>query len=47
MPELSTGAKAHHERPDGKGYPNHLMGEFRDPKDDGVGSTEDIVNIKK
>ncbi len=24
MPELATGAGAHHERPDGKGYPNHL-----------------------
>ena len=24
MPELATGAEAHHERPDGKGYPNHL-----------------------
>lgn len=108
MPELSTGAQAHHERPDGKGYPNHLRGEeiprvaqiiavadcfdamysnrpyrkrmnfekvvsiikevsgtqltndvvdaflrlvekgeFRDPEDDGGGSTEDIVNIKK
>ncbi|MBP3239279.1 MAG: HD domain-containing protein [Oribacterium sp.] len=108
MPELSVGAQAHHERPDGKGYPNHLKGEeiprvaqiiavadcfdamyssrpyrnrmnfekvisiirdvsgtqltsdvvdaflrlvdkgeFRDPEDDGGGSTEDIVNIKK
>ncbi|ETP71609.1 domain HDIG-containing protein [Lachnospiraceae bacterium JC7] len=108
MPELSIGAQAHHERPDGKGYPNHLKGEeiprvaqviavadcfdamyskrpyrnrmnfekvvsiikevsgtqltsdvvdaflrlvekgeFRDPDDDGGGSTEDIVNIKK
>lgn len=27
MPELSIGAKAHHERPDGKGYPNGLKGE--------------------
>ena len=26
MPELATGAGAHHERPDGKGYPNHLSG---------------------
>ncbi len=24
MPELALGAQAHHERPDGKGYPNHL-----------------------
>ena len=24
MPELSQGAQFHHERPDGKGYPNHL-----------------------
>ncbi|WP_036611635.1 HD domain-containing phosphohydrolase [Oribacterium sp. P6A1] len=108
MPELSVGAQAHHERPDGKGYPNHLKegeiprvaqiiavadcfdamyskrpyrnrmnfdkvvsiikdgsgtqltsdvvdaflrlvdkGEFRAPDDDGGGSTEDIVNIKK
>ncbi|OON87641.1 histidine kinase [Oribacterium sp. C9] len=108
MPELSIGAQAHHERPDGKGYPNHLKGteiprvaqiiavadcfdamysnrpyrnrmnfekvvsiikdvsgtqltsdvvdaflrlvekgEFKDPEDDGGGSTEDIVNIKK
>ena len=27
MPELATGAGAHHERPDGKGYPNHLKGD--------------------
>ena len=27
MPELATGAQAHHERPDGKGYPNHLKAE--------------------
>ncbi|MBO6137411.1 MAG: HD domain-containing protein [Lachnospiraceae bacterium] len=27
MPELSVGAQSHHERPDGKGYPNHLKGE--------------------
>ena len=27
MPELATGAQAHHERPDGKGYPNHLKGD--------------------
>ena len=27
MPELATGAGAHHERPDGKGYPNHLSGD--------------------
>ena len=27
MPELSVGAEAHHERPDGKGYPNGLKGE--------------------
>ena len=27
MPELAIGAQAHHERPDGKGYPNHLKGE--------------------
>lgn len=27
MPELATGAEAHHERPDGKGYPNHLKGD--------------------
>ena len=27
MPELAIGAQAHHERPDGRGYPNHLKGE--------------------
>lgn len=27
MPELALGAQAHHERPDGKGYPNHLKGD--------------------
>ncbi len=27
MPELAIGAGAHHERPDGKGYPNGLKGE--------------------
>ena len=27
MPELSVGAQSHHERPDGKGYPNHLKGD--------------------
>lgn len=27
MPELATGAQAHHERPDGRGYPNHLQGD--------------------
>ena len=27
MPELATGARSHHERPDGKGYPNHLKGD--------------------
>ncbi len=27
MPELSVGAGAHHERPDGRGYPNHLEGD--------------------
>lgn len=27
MPELSAGAEAHHERPDGRGYPNHLKGD--------------------
>ena len=27
MPELAIGAQAHHERPDGRGYPNHLMGD--------------------
>ena len=27
MPELAIGAEAHHERPDGKGYPNHLKGD--------------------
>jgi len=26
MPELATGARSHHERPDGPGYPNHLRG---------------------
>ena len=26
MPELAIGAQAHHERPDGKGYPGHLKG---------------------
>ena len=108
MPELAIGAGAHHERPDGKGYPKGLVGneiprvaqiiavadtfdamysdrpyrkrmnfdkavsiikdvsgtqlttdvvnafmrlvkkgEFRDPEDDGGGSTEDIDNIHK
>ncbi|MBR6484304.1 MAG: HD-GYP domain-containing protein, partial [Clostridiales bacterium] len=108
MPELSTGAKFHHERPDGKGYPEGLKGDeipraaqiiavadafdamysnrpyrgrmnfdkvvsiiteasgtqltedvvdaflrivarggFRDPEDQGGGSTEDIDNIHK
>ena len=27
MPELAVGAQAHHERPDGRGYPNHLKGD--------------------
>jgi energy-coupling factor transport system substrate-specific component len=27
MPELAIGAQAHHERPDGRGYPNHLKGD--------------------
>ncbi|SFG54196.1 HD domain-containing phosphohydrolase [Oribacterium sp. WCC10] len=27
MPELAVGAQAHHERPDGKGYPYHLKGQ--------------------
>ncbi|MCR5136253.1 MAG: HD domain-containing protein [Oscillospiraceae bacterium] len=27
MPELAIGAQAHHERPDGHGYPNHLKGD--------------------
>lgn len=27
MPELAVGAGAHHERPDGKGYPNGLKGD--------------------
>ncbi|MBR0228898.1 MAG: HD domain-containing protein [Clostridia bacterium] len=27
MPELAIGAEFHHERPDGKGYPNHLKGD--------------------
>ena len=27
MPELATGAGCHHERPDGKGYPNGLKGD--------------------
>ena len=26
MPEISKGARWHHERPDGKGYPDHLKG---------------------
>jgi energy-coupling factor transport system substrate-specific component len=26
MPELAVGAQAHHERPDGRGYPNRLQG---------------------
>ena len=108
MPELAIGAGAHHERPDGKGYPKGLVageiprvaqiiavadtfdamysdrpyrkrmnfdkavsiikeaagsqlttdvvnafmrlvkkGEFRDPEDDGGGTTEDIDNIHK
>ena len=107
MPELAVGAGAHHERPDGLGYPKGLTqeeiprvaqiiavadtfdamysnrpyrnrmnfdkvvsiirevsgtqltpdvvdaflrlvdkGEFRDPEDDGGGSTEDINNIR-
>ena len=108
MPELAVGAQSHHERPDGKGYPNRLnageiprvaqiiavadcfdamysnrpyrkrmnfdkavsiireasgtqltgdvvdaflrlveKGEFRDPDDQGGGSTENIENIRK
>lgn len=108
MPELAVSAQAHHERPDGRGYPNHLKdgeiprvaqiiavadwfdamysncpyrnrmnfdkvisiikevsgtqlttdvveaflrlvekGEFRDPNDQGGGSTENIENIRK
>ena len=108
MPELAVGAGSHHERPDGRGYPNHLKGdeiprvaqiigvadcfdamysnrpyrnrmnfekvvsiikevsgtqlapdvvdaflrlvdrgEFRDPDDNGGGSTENIENIRK
>ena len=27
MPELAVGAGSHHERPDGKGYPNGLKGD--------------------
>lgn len=27
MPELAAGALSHHERPDGKGYPDHLKGD--------------------
>ncbi len=27
MPELYIGAQSHHERPDGRGYPNHLKGD--------------------
>ena len=27
MPELAIGAEAHHERPDGRGYPSHLKGD--------------------
>jgi energy-coupling factor transport system substrate-specific component len=27
MPELAIGAGSHHERPDGRGYPNHLKGD--------------------
>ena len=27
MPEISVGAQSHHERPDGKGYPNGLKGD--------------------
>ena len=27
IPELAIGAEAHHERPDGRGYPNHLKGD--------------------
>ena len=27
MPELATGAQSHHERPDGRGYPNQLSGD--------------------
>ena len=27
MPELAIGAQAHHERPDGRGYPNPLKGD--------------------
>ena len=27
MPELAIGAELHHERPDGRGYPNHLKGD--------------------
>ena len=27
MPELATGARSHHERPDGRGYPQGLKGD--------------------
>ena len=27
LPELAVGAQSHHERPDGRGYPNHLKGD--------------------
>ena len=27
MPELAIGAQSHHERPDGRGYPDHLKGD--------------------
>ena len=27
MPELATGAKSHHERPDGRGYPDGIKGD--------------------
>ena len=27
MPELAVGAQSHHERPDGRGYPDHLKGD--------------------
>ena len=27
MPKLATGARSHHERYDGRGYPDHMAGE--------------------
>ena len=49
MPELSVGAESHHERPDGKGYPQGLTGEEipRVAKIIGVADTFDAMYSKR